>query len=325
MKKIALLLLFFTAFATVHGQNEVKLLLTQRLNNAVFSLNQVIDHPSGPYQLKYTRFEYYISDLKITHDGGQITPATGVHLLVRPALDSLYSLGQMPNVQSVEAITFAVGVEKQANHLDPTTYPADDPLAPQNPSMHWGWAPGYRFTAVEGVAGTNFSQIFEVHSLGDTNLKSQTLSTTAEQASPELKIIHLNANYAPVLKNIDVSGGLIMHGTTGESVLLLENFANIVFTAQTSSVLDPAFEGTFSISPNPAKDAVPQVNYLLPGNGSYELTVTDLTGKILIRQPIAPTEGHTLLAEKMPAPGLYFVCLWQNGKPVAIQKLVILH
>jgi hypothetical protein len=36
----------------------------------------------------------------------------------------------MPNVNKVEAITFSVGVEQAYNHLDPASFPPDDPLAP---------------------------------------------------------------------------------------------------------------------------------------------------------------------------------------------------
>lgn len=75
----------------------------------------------------------------------------------------------MPNVNKVEAITFSVGVEQAYNHLDPASFPPDDPLAPQNPEMHWGWVSGYRFAAVEGEAGPNLDQHFEIHSIGDAN------------------------------------------------------------------------------------------------------------------------------------------------------------
>jgi hypothetical protein len=228
MKKIALLLVFFSTLAFfVNAQNEIRLHLAPRLGSAAFSLNTPFDHPSGSYQVKYTRFEYYISEIKITHDGGQITPCPDLYLLVRSALDSVYSLGQMPGVQNVEAITFSVGVPESMNHADPSLLPANHPLAPQNPSMHWGWAVGYRFAALEGVAGANFSQTFEIHALGDANYKRQSISTIAEQVSPDVKVIHLIADYSLALKSTNVSGGLIVHGTTGAAVTVLNNCKNL--------------------------------------------------------------------------------------------------
>lgn len=325
MNKIALLLVFLAAFTTAKAQNEVMLHLAPRLGNAVFSLNTAINHPSGAYQLKYTRFEYYISEIKITHDGGQVTPVTGMHLLVRPALDSMYSLGQMPTVQNVESITFSVGVEQAFNHLDPASYPANDPLAPQNPSMQWGWTAGYRFAAVEGVAGSNFAQTFEIHALGDANYKTQTLSTVAEQVTASMKMIHLIADYRQVMKSITVSGGLISHGTTGAAVTLLNNFKNIVFTAETSAVIDPSFTGSFSISPNPAQYIQPKVNYSLNTDANYQLSLTDMAGKTIYTQQISAGENQSIQLERTFSAGVYFVHLWQNGRPVAIEKLVILN
>lgn len=327
MKKSALLLVLFSTFAfVVNAQNEIMLHLAPRLGSATFLLNTPFDHPSGSYQVKYTRFEYYVSEIKITHDGGQITPCPDLYLLVRPALDSMYSLGQMPGVQNVEAITFSVGVPDSMNHADPSVLPTNHPLAPQNPSMHWGWSAGYRFAALEGVAGTNFSQTFEIHALGDANYKTQTISTTAEQVAPDVKVIHLVADYSLALKSINVSGGLVVHGATGAAVTLLNNFKNVVFTAETSAVIDPSFTGEFIVSPNPtAKDIAPQVNYSLPTGNNYELTVTDLAGKIVVRQPLTAGENQSILLEKMPTAGLFFVHLWQNAHAVAVEKLVVLN
>ncbi len=326
MKKVLLLLVFFGLFASTNAQNEVVLHLAPRLGSAVFSLDQVFMHPGGTYQMKYTRFEYYVSEIKITHDGGQITPITDLTLLVRPALDSLYSLGQMPGVQNIEAITFSVGVPQALNHLDPASYPASHPLAPKNPEMHWGWTAGYRFAAIEGYAGTNLSQNFQVHALGDANYKTQTIPTNSEQVNAEMKMIHIIADYGQTMTNINISGGLVVHGTTGAAVTMLNNFKNIIFKAETvSEIIDPLFKGSFSVSPNPVRNAAPQVNISLPTGDGYVLTVTDITGKIVARQSIAAGENQSHLLEKMPAAGMFFVHLWQNGNPLAVEKLVVLN
>lgn len=325
MKKGFLLLFLSTSFVVAHAQNEMMLHLSPRLGSQAFSLNQTVMHPGGTYQMKFTRFEYYISEIKITHDGGQVTPCADVTLLVRPAQDSLYSLGQMPGISSVEAITFSVGVPQSLNHLDPAAYPPSHPLAPQNPSMHWGWTSGYRFAAIEGDAGTNLAQHFELHALGNANYKTQTITTIAKQIAPDKKMIHLIADYAQSVKTINLSIGPIVHGSSGTAVTLLNNFRDVVFTAETTSaVIDPVFSGQFSVAPNPLRDAAPQVYFSLPAGEGYALTVTDLTGKMIARRSLAAGENQSVSLEKMPNAGLYFVHLWQNGSPVAVEKLLVL-
>lgn len=326
MKKSFLLSFLLAAVFALNAQNEVMLHLAPRLGTAVFSLDQTVNHPGGTYQMKYSRFEYYISEIKITHDGGQVTPCTDLTLLVRPAQDSLYSLGQLPGVANVEAITFSVGVPQALNHADPALQPAGSPLAPQSPEMHWGWSAGYRFAAIEGYAGTNLSQNFQIHALGDANYKTQTIPTSAEQVAPDMKMIHLVADYTQAVKSINISGGLVVHGTTGAAVTLLNNFKNVVFKAESStSVIDPAFTGAFSLTPNPVRDAAPTVNFSLPAGDGYVLTVTDLTGKTIARQPVTAGENQSLVLDKMPAAGLFFVHLWQNGSPLVVEKLVVLN
>lgn len=326
MKNICLLLLLAASFSAASAQNEIMLHLAPRLGNKVFTLGLVVDHPGGTYQMKYTRFEYYISEIKITHDGGQIEPCTGTTLLVRPALDSMYSLGQMPGITNVEAITFSIGVPQALNHLDPASYPPGDPLAPQNPAMQWGWTAGYRFCAIEGDAGTNLAQHFEIHSLGDANYKTQTIMTDAEQVSPDMKMIHIIADYQQAVKSVNISTGPIVHGTTGMAVTVLNNFNTVVFKAETSSgVIAPTFEGAFSVAPNPVRDAAPMVNFSLMAGNDYMLTVTDLMGKTVARQTLAAGENQSLVLEKMPSTGLFFIHLWQNGSPVAVEKLVVLN
>jgi len=321
MKKLFLSAFAFLFVLSAQAQSNIELHLAPRLGNAVFELN--IPVSAGSYDYKITRLEYYISEIKITHDGGQVTPMTDLYLLVRPAVDSLYDLGSFPSITHVESITFSVGVDAAHNHLDPASYPANHPLAPQNPAMQWGWTAGYRFVAIEGKAGTNFANTFEVHALGDANYKTVTLSTIAESHSNGDKTIHLIADYSQVIKSINVSGGLIVHGSTGAAVTLLNNMKNLVFSAEmTSMTIEPTFEGTFSVSPNPVSDGQPIATMTLPEGSDYRITLTDLTGRVLLDQAIS-ADRQSFAFGKILSNGVYFVHLWQNARPVVVEKLVV--
>ena len=326
MKKLLHFILFSLIFnVSVSAQNEIRLHISPRLASAVFAIDSAFMHPGGAYPVKYTRFEYYVSGIIITHDGGQVTPLTGLHLLVRPVQDSVYSLGQMPDVNKVEAITFSVGVAPEYNHLDPTTWSPDNPLAPQNPEMHWGWVSGYRFAAIEGEAGPNLDQHFEIHSIGDANYFTQTIATVAAQADPDTKVIHLNADYSLAVKDIGLSLGLVKHGTTGTAVTLLANFRDVIFTALvTSRVKNPLFQGSFSVRTNPVSSGTaPELLLTLPAGSDYIARITDMNGREIQHHRLEPGDNQSLILDAMPVPGFYLASLYQNNTLIAAEKLVI--
>ncbi|MEO6040065.1 MAG: MbnP family protein [Saprospiraceae bacterium] len=321
MKKLLLSCLTALSWLSVaQAQSNLKLHISPRLGNQAFALNTVIS--AGTYDYKITRLEYYVCQIKITHDGEQITPLTDLHLLVRPAVDSIYDLGPFPDIQNVEAITFSIGVDQAHNHLDPSSYPPDHPLAPQDPAMHWGWAAGYRFVAIEGLVGPGFANIFQVHSLGDANLKPVIISTAAEANPNGDKTIHIVADYAKVIDGIDVSGGLIVHASTGVAVTVLNNMRNLVFSAATSRVIDPLFEGAFVVSPNPAGAGEAIVSMTLPVGLAYRITLQDMTGRLVADHVVPDALRSFTIGEGLHA-GMYLVHLWQNGRPVAVEKLVV--
>lgn len=320
MKKLLLLVLSFLSVLATQAQNNIELHLSPRLGATPFALNTPVS--AGSYQYKITRLEYYISEIKITHDGGQVTPIQDMHLLVRPAVDSIYDLGSHPDIANVESITLSVGVDQAHNHLDPASYPANHPLAPQNPTMHWGWSAGYRFIAIEGKAGTNFVNDVEIHALGDANYKTLTINTTAENHANGDKSIHLIADYAQVINNINVSGGLIVHGSSGAAVTVMNNMKNVVFSAETTATIDPVFEGIFSVSPNPTVAGYAKASMSLPAGFDYRITLTDMTGRVVMNHPLVASNRSFNLENNLNE-GIYLVHLWQNERPVAVEKLLI--
>ncbi|MBL7781079.1 MAG: hypothetical protein JNM22_07670, partial [Saprospiraceae bacterium] len=92
MNKLLLSCLFiFHSLWAARAQNNLELHISPRLGTASFALNTPVS--AGSYDYKITRLEYYISKIKVVHDGGQETPMTDMYLLVRPAVDSMYDLG----------------------------------------------------------------------------------------------------------------------------------------------------------------------------------------------------------------------------------------
>ena len=320
MKKAILPILALLVFCLPTQAQPFRLLLSPRLGNAPFAMNTPVQ--AGTYEYKITRLEYYVSNIRITHDGGQDTPLTDLYLLVRTEADSVFDLGTLTGIGNVESISFSIGIDQAHNHLDPSTYPAGHPLALHNPSMHWGWAGGYRFVAMEGLVGASFDNVFEVHALGDQNYKNTTVPATAQVEPNGDRTIRLNADYARLLENIDVSQGLISHGTIDEAATLLSNMHELVFSAQTTGTGTPAFEGNFRLSANPMAAPEAAAVMSLPAGFDYRITLTDLAGRTIMNRTVADS-ATTLSFGNNVAPGVYLVCLWQNERPVATEKLVV--
>jgi hypothetical protein len=316
MKQIYILL--FSAFTLLgaQAQTNVYLKINHLLNGQALAFNTTATNNLNN-EFKVTRLEYYISQVNIIHDGGQVTPATTQYLLVDASNPINEMLGNL-NITSIEGIQLSIGVESPTNNADPSVHPAGHPLAPKMPSMHWGWAGGYRFVAMEGTSGNGFSQIFEFHALGNGNYHTFTVNTAGSSIGNDL-IIELDANMDMALKNIDVSSGSIIHGEVGNAATLLVNFNRDVFVSS---------EGNTSISITENIDVNEVVFYPNPSNGHVELKlnsqqegaltfeVKDITGKSIDAQS---AKG----AFDFETNGIYFISIYSDRNYVGTKKVVI--
>lgn len=103
----------------------------------------------------FTISRYYISNIRLVkNDNSELSFGDQV-LLVKQELQTAFDMGEVePGMY--KGIRFDVGIDSIRNHQDPATYDAGHPLAIQSDgTMHWGWAPGYRFVTIEGMVDTN--------------------------------------------------------------------------------------------------------------------------------------------------------------------------
>lgn len=306
----------------VTGQTEVVLNLQHKFGNGDLMMDSSYTTQAG-YDLKIERLEYYLSSIEIVHDGGQITPVPNTWLLVRPNEDTAFVLGNF-NVQSIEAINFSVGVDSVVNHADPASYAANHPLAPQNPSMHWGWTAGYRFVALEGYAGAGLAANYQIHALGTENYFAGS-AIFDPIATGDTTQLYVKADYERLFENIDVSAGLFNHGATGESITLLADMAANVFSEGTTpwtTAVEPDFIGTLILAPNPSQERT-YLQYDLPAGHQYEMRLVDISGRTIQRQLIPQLQGRLEIAPL--SSGLYFVNVYQDGQRVSMDKLSVLR
>ncbi len=311
-------------FSLAKAQTEVSLQINHKLGDAPFEMLSTSSNNMG-LEFQFDRLEYYISNISIQHDGGTSTAVEDLYLLVDAGEDTQVDLGSY-DIESIEGITFSIGVDEDVNHGDPSLWAAGHPLAPQNPSMHWGWAAGYRFLAAEGMAGDAMTQGFELHGLGDINYQQDGVQLEATAMEQDGKmLIQVDADYSNVLFNIDVSQGVISHGETGQAKRGVENMVANVFTGIVEEDINVAIQDLplndqFSVYPNPSDGPV---TFALKVENSYcvegTVEVLDATGKIV--QSVALSSGAKSV--EMETSGLYIVQLKQHGQLKASKKVLI--
>lgn len=322
MKNIFLTFLAALLWLSNFSQQTIRFNIQHKLGSQNFAFNQVASNNLGN-TFKLDRLQYYLSGFEIIHDGGQTKPITNVYYLADASLITSIDLGSHTDINSIEGIKFAVGVNTPENNADPSQWPATHALSPKSPSMHWGWASGYFFVALGGNSGPITDQPLEMHALGNANYFSQTIATSATLINNE-RVITLTADYARALLNINLSNGLVLHGSNGSNVTMLTNFRDSVFSALSTQTIAVGLQeqkpesNELGIYPNPSAGM-----FVLDIKGAHTannaIVISDITGRILQTFPAKSTTAEI----KIESQGLYFVSLMTGQKVVTTKKVIV--
>jgi len=332
MKKIyytSLIFVFITAH-TIMAQSIVKLEINHQLGVDSFAFNLVKSNNLSQ-DFSVTRLQYYIAEVKLEHDGGNITPMDSFWILVDASAATSHSLG-MHSITTLEAVHFSIGVDTTYNHLDPAQYSTGHPLAPVTPAMHWGWQSGYRFLVIEGKKGADTSETYELHSLEDPYYFSQRIPTAGEVVDGEL-IITLNADYTKIMEDLDLDGVIIDHGTSPKNIKTLRNMHNFVFKSSegngNTNTLGPVgiaisteYSNSVKVFPNPVTNGVVNLTFENSLHDSYRIEIRDVTGKILRTVSISNQSNNYELpiVEKS---GIYFLSILDDEAVISTHRIVV--
>lgn len=313
------LFLFFCAFS-MSSQSTIQLKINHLLNQESFEF-ELESKNNLDNKFMLDRLEYYLSTFSIIHDGGQITPIEDLYVLVQmgdetgPVAPFEIDLGEF-DIQNIESLNFYFGIDAEANHSDPSLWSIDHPLAPKFPSMHWGWAAGYRFIALEGLSGPNINQELQFHCVGDEFYKEMSFAVT--MSGQEEYIVEIDANYEKLLSEINISNGLIIHGNQGEMKTLADNLMDKVFTlSEVTSTKDSELVNVFEAFPNPSNSGLISLNVDVIGENNI-IRIHDSFGRII--------QNYTSNVKNinLGASGLYYLSLMDsNGTPLATRKIVV--
>ena len=301
---IALLLL---SFSVAYGQKNVYLEINQYIEKTPFSIGDGWENEIG-MKFNISRLDYYISSIKLHHDGGKTTDVNDKYIFVSKGKSVDELLGNY-NIGVIDSITFSVGVVALDNHADPTLWPANHPLAPKSPEMHWGWAAGYRFVAIEGKSGSNLQFDYEIHALGDELYKPTTIVTKGVTENETIRI-GIDADYGKSFNKINMNKNVILHGNKKEAITLLGNYNENIFTAtEKTSGTQNTFIGALKIYPNPVVDGKVIIALTEDQIINSKIIIRDAVGR-MIHQELYPTLQNEILIEKA---GFYTVELFQSG------------
>lgn len=303
MFKFIIPALFIGVSVTATAQNFVRTSFLFHNEGQPFALNEAITAYNGvDYNIQSMAF--YMSRVKITHDGGQVTALdTNEVYYVNFNVPEII-LGSF-NISQVEAITFDVGVPEYLNHLDVSQYPEHHPLSFHDPSMHWGWASGYMHMVMNGKGDDNNDGVpttaYELNCLGDGNVPTATITTTATVNQDNSRTIFLICNVDQWLRGTDPATTGAVHGSDGVNITVMNNVENYpVFESPATASLTDKEQITISVSQSSIGT---QLSWIDSHVASYRLL--DADGRVLEQ---GESKEQSLLFTELSS-GLHFVQL----------------
>lgn len=319
MKKIYLSALAAILALGLNAQKKVTLSIAHKLGSVPFAFNQAAKNDLLQ-DFKFNRVEYYISSIKLIHDGGQITAVPNHYILANGSTAVADLLGTF-NVTQIEGIKFSIGVESPTNTGDPALWLAPHPLALKTPSMHWGWASGYRFLALEGKSGSTFNTTFEMHGLGNNNYFEQTIMVAGETTSDGISI-NLDADYTEALKGINMIAGPIDHGADLTDLDALKNFRDRVFKPRPAAALAISkfdLAENIVVTPTPSFGKI-TLNFSKNMAQHLKIDLLDFAGKTVQQ---FQNNGTTTVDINIETKGIYFCKISDDAENVVVKKIVV--
>ena len=308
-----LCLLFFVPLISF-SQKSIFLNLNPVFLGVPLELGTTYTHPSDQsFSIDY--FNYYVSDVIITHDGGQeFTAMPSVHLATME--DYTLFLGNY-DIQNVEHIEFTLGVPERFNTqdgaeaIDISSYPENHPLSFQDPGMYWGWAYGYMHVVTAGMP------FFELHNVGPQLARQVSLDVIPTETSSTQIDIELFCNVDRWFNSIEFSTMLLSHGAGPENVQMMSNLlTDEVFSVSAQAII-PEYINTQAFAYHNAQ-GLNVAN--IPSQAKF-LKVSDQLGRLIQSQTIS---GTSVISLDLEQKGVVFVSLFnQEGSELETIKYIL--
>lgn len=266
---------------------------------------------------KIHQLKFFLSDFVIHDYMGNDIPTPKKYQLID--IDSNnYHLGNV-DLDRFYSVSFKFGVDSATNHSDPTIWPMGHPLNLSYSSMHWGWAHGYRFIALEGYTKDIYDRWlnnYQYHLLGNQYYSSHQLSFSPSDINDTIYfevVVDLPALYA----NVNLTKDNIVHGSGGANDIIANNInSREVIISYPLSVEDRYPE--LNVSPNPAKDHF-YINYENTNIQNLVFNLVDLNGNLV--KNIFPLQSNKVDISNLSS-GVYLLNIVENGSVAKTIKII---
>lgn len=222
----------------IYEPMQVSVSVSPFFGNDPFQIEQAFEIQDGR-AITIDYYGLYLSELSFREEGdSSFSRWTNDVMLLKSdqtAHDELYL-----RTKKLNALQFVVGVDSSVYTGDPTDtaqVPSDSPLAPQAPSMYWGWADGYRYISLTGSVDTSDAKDgsgmaeFEYHVGLPSNLVTVTFEDIELETTGNSIPISLRLDIRKLFENIDFKTELVTH--TSDAPELAEKIATNAISAFT--------------------------------------------------------------------------------------------
>lgn len=209
------------------GSNSVYVQFYHYSGGSPFAFNtNYMDSYGNVFQFNTARM--YLSETVLRDMSAESNACFFNYMLISPDSVNPIFQGTVGDVHA-HTIEFNVGVDSATNHSDPAVWPAGHPLAPQSPSIHWGWSMGYIFFMIGGMVDTTGDGIvdspWEFHVGTDALLRNSGSIMIHEDIDSD-HTIGIDVDWAAFLTGIDLSTDNVTH--TGDNLPLATQAADNV-------------------------------------------------------------------------------------------------
>jgi len=303
-----LLLLGFSLFS--QAQTTVNLDIKHKFEKSSFSTGQVyIDGNNRVLQID--RVQYYISNILLTHDAGQLTPLNDLFLLV-DGTQRTYTLGTVAQpIEALENIEFDLGIDASINQTTPVDYVSSHALAPKVPTMYSDNQNSYIFIVLEGKIDTdndnNPDQAFSLRVTNSQLLQHVSLESNRNVNDNNTLTIELQANVANWLEDIGLDTVGTQENDSDINATVMENTTDYtVFTSPAATSVQALVSPQNHIYVDGRLPQRPTIYYKFYTGEQVDMTITNVTGTYFIQRFGLSPEGDFFMNDDL-ASGIYIV------------------